>query len=145
MAPAGMVLRACAVVCAGAVPENAWTHAQAELIASLDLLAELGLGEEAQAACILHTAMLCGAAPGNADLASFPAEVRALVEGQQAAERVWSLYAAHGAASGAEGLRRLLLAIIRDLRVVFILLARQLVRMRAARAHPPTSSAPWRG
>ena len=32
----------------------------------------------------------------------------------------------------AEGLRRLLLAIIRDLRVVLVLLALQLVRLRAA-------------
>src|SRR6185312_13145963 len=35
-----------------------------------------------------------------------------------------------------EDLRRLLLAIIRDLRVVFVLLARQLARMRAAAALP---------
>src|SRR5262249_39675953 len=45
-----------------------------------------------------------------------------------------SLYSARSAAGGAEGLRRLLLAIIRDLRVVFILLARQLARMRLAAA-----------
>ncbi|WP_251278844.1 HD domain-containing protein, partial [Enterobacter hormaechei] len=36
------------------------------------------------------------------------------------------------AGRNSEGLRRLLLAIIRDLRVVPILLARQLARMRAA-------------
>ena len=69
-------------------------------------------------------------------LAAFPADVRALVEGQQAAERVWALHAAHGSVGGSEGLRRLLLAIIRDLRVVFILLALQLVRMRAAIRSP---------
>ena len=39
--------------------------------------------------------------------------------------------------AAAEGLRRLLLAIVRDLRVVFILLARQLARMRAAATLPP--------
>ncbi len=55
---------------------------------------------------------------------------------RSAAERVWALHAQHGADHGAEGLRRLLLAIIRDLRVVFILLARQLARMRAASALP---------
>jgi GTP pyrophosphokinase len=74
--------------------------------------------------------------PDDAVFASFPEEVRHLVEGQQAAERVWSLYAARGNSGGTEGLRRLLLAIIRDLRVVFILLARQLVRMRRASQLP---------
>src|SRR5699024_7458101 len=53
-----------------------------------------------------------------------------LVGGQLAADKVWALYAEHR--QGSEGLRRLLLAIIRDLRVVFILLARQLARMRTA-------------
>jgi GTP pyrophosphokinase len=38
-------------------------------------------------------------------------------------------------------LRRLLLAIVRDLRVVFVLLARQLARMRAVAALPPEQSA----
>ena len=113
-----------------------WTAAQPELRASLALLGELGVGEEAQAACVLHTLALCGVALGNAELAGFPTDVRALIEGQQAAEKVWSLYATRGSASGNEGLRRLLLAIIRDLRVVFILLARQLVRMRAAEHAP---------
>ncbi len=109
---------------------------QPELLASLDLLGELGVGEEAQAACVLHALNMSGAPLSAAELADFPPDVRALVDGQQAAERVWSLYAAHGSVGGAEGLRRLLLAIIRDIRVVFILLARQLVRMRAA-AHAP--------
>ena len=50
------------------------------------------------------------------------------------------------AAGSSEGLRRLLLAIIRDLRVVFVLLARQLARMRAAMALPePSSARSWRG
>src|SRR4029079_2920939 len=40
--------------------------------------------------------------------------------------------AARSGAGSAEGLRRLLLAIIRDPRVVLILLARQLARLRAA-------------
>jgi GTP pyrophosphokinase len=56
-----------------------------------------------------------------------------LLEGQREAGKVWSLHAqGSGARGNAEGLRRLLLAIIRDLRVVPILLARQLVRMRRA-------------
>ncbi|MGH8117567.1 MAG: HD domain-containing protein, partial [Rhodanobacteraceae bacterium] len=62
--------------------------------------------------------------------------LRRLVEGQQQAERVWALHAARDAGGDAEGLRRLLLAIIRDLRVVYLLLARQLARMRAAAGLP---------
>ncbi|MCE3004582.1 MAG: bifunctional (p)ppGpp synthetase/guanosine-3',5'-bis(diphosphate) 3'-pyrophosphohydrolase [Xanthomonadaceae bacterium] len=65
-----------------------------------------------------------------------PGRLAVLVEGQRAAEKVWSLHAARQ--GGAEGLRRLLLALVRDLRVVFILLARHLARMRlAARAPEP--------
>ena len=113
-----------------------WEAAQAELRATLALLGELGVGEDAQAACVLHSLSLAGAVVADADLAAFPTDVRALIEGQQASEKVWSLYATRGSTGGNEGLRRLLLAIIRDLRVVFILLARQLVRMRAAERAP---------
>jgi GTP pyrophosphokinase len=133
-----MAVRACrfALERAPAGADSTWSRAQPELIASIALLDELGVGEEAQAACVLHALIASGIAINEAEFATFPADVRALVEGQQAAERVWSLYAAHGSSGGAEGLRRLLLAIIRDLRVVFILLARQLVRMRAAERAP---------
>src|SRR5690606_4228936 len=51
--------------------------------------------------------------------------------------QVWALHAERlGRGAGSEGLRRLLLAIVRDLRVVPILLARQLARLRAADALP---------
>lgn len=59
-----------------------------------------------------------------------------LVEGQREAERIWALHAQRGAHGSTEGLRRLLLAIIRDLRVVYLLLARQLATMRAAAQWP---------
>ncbi|HEX7130161.1 MAG TPA: bifunctional (p)ppGpp synthetase/guanosine-3',5'-bis(diphosphate) 3'-pyrophosphohydrolase [Rhodanobacteraceae bacterium] len=68
--------------------------------------------------------------------ASLPEAVRRLVEGQREAERVWALHAERGTHGSAEGLRRLLLAIIRDLRVVYLLLARQLATMRAAAGWP---------
>jgi GTP pyrophosphokinase len=135
--PNGPLLRAwrlalaCDANLAQARPET-----QSELLACLNLLGELGLGEEAQAACLLHAMSATGVLTDGSALVAFPDDVRALVEGQQAAERVWSLYAEHGGVGGAEGLRRLLLAIIRDIRVVFILLARQLVRMRAAARAP---------
>jgi GTP pyrophosphokinase len=59
-----------------------------------------------------------------------PGRIGVLVEGQRAADKVWALHAARQ--GGAEGLRRLLLALVRDLRGVFIVLARQLARMRLA-------------
>lgn len=62
--------------------------------------------------------------------------VAPLLEGQAAAEQVWALHAEQTRAGNNEGLRRLLLAIVRDLRVVPILLARQLAKMRAASKLP---------
>ena len=125
--PDGALLRACRLYrdVQGATRDG--MIAADETIATLRALGELGVGDDAQAASLLHAA-----SANVAELGTFPSDVRALVEGQQAAEKVWSLYAAHGRAGGTEGLRRLLLAIIRDLRVVLILLARQVVRMRAA-------------
>ncbi|RPE75440.1 RelA/SpoT family protein [Vulcaniibacterium tengchongense] len=108
----------------------------AEVVAAtLDALALLGADGDAVAAAILH------AYPGwQAQLAAelekrHPALV-ALLEGQRAAAQVWTLHAERRGQSGNEGLRRLLLAIVRDLRVVPILLARQLARMRHAERLP---------
>ncbi|HET7065330.1 MAG TPA: bifunctional (p)ppGpp synthetase/guanosine-3',5'-bis(diphosphate) 3'-pyrophosphohydrolase [Rudaea sp.] len=116
---------------------QAFVQAEPELIGTLGLLENLEGDAEMLAACILHTLQQCGVALTAPELARLPAGVRDLVDGQQAAEKVWSLHATRSSAGSAEGLRRLLLAIIRDLRVVFILLARQLVRMRAAANLPP--------
>ncbi|HVV95763.1 MAG TPA: bifunctional (p)ppGpp synthetase/guanosine-3',5'-bis(diphosphate) 3'-pyrophosphohydrolase [Rhodanobacteraceae bacterium] len=133
----GTLARACALADArGEALGEAWISRRAQLLATLDAIRDLGVGAEALAAAILHALIEAGMKPDDAVFASFPEEVRHLVEGQQAAERVWSLYAARGNSGGTEGLRRLLLAIIRDLRVVFILLARQLVRMRRASQLP---------
>ncbi|HSE13130.1 MAG TPA: HD domain-containing protein, partial [Rudaea sp.] len=111
---------------------KAFAQNESELIATLGLLEDLEADGEMLAACILHTLQQCSIEPAAPGLAHLSSGVRDLIEGQQAAERVWSLHAARSGSGNAEGLRRLLLAIIRDLRVVFILLARQLVRMRAA-------------
>ncbi|HEV7489231.1 MAG TPA: bifunctional (p)ppGpp synthetase/guanosine-3',5'-bis(diphosphate) 3'-pyrophosphohydrolase [Rhodanobacteraceae bacterium] len=128
-----VLARACALADARAPAVGTeWARRFPALLATLDLIRELGVGPEALAGCVLHALVECGSSLADSDLAAFPIEVRNLVEGQQAAERVWSLYAARGNTGGTEGLRRLLLAIIRDLRVVFILLARQLIEMRAA-------------
>jgi GTP pyrophosphokinase len=55
-----------------------------------------------------------------------------LLEGIKAADPVWSLHAQREHPGNSEGLRRLLLALVRDLRVVPILLAVQLQRLRQA-------------
>jgi GTP pyrophosphokinase len=100
----------------------------------IETLERLRADGEVQLAAILH---LCPAlreriAPSLAKSAG----VRPLLDGLQAAEQVWSLHAQREGRGNAEGLRRLLLAIIRDLRVVLILLSEQLVRLRAAGSAP---------
>jgi len=112
---------------------------QAELAQTLALLDELDADSDTLTATALYTIAAHATADGDAlELPaglSITATQRDLVDGQREAEKVWSLHAQHGG-SGAEGLRRLLLAIIRDVRVVLILLARQLARLRNAAALP---------
>jgi len=107
--------------------------ARAEGETVIELLRLLGCDDETCASALWFA--LTRGLPGAADEAAkqWPASLRRLVEGQGEAEKVWDLHAQRGSRSGAEGLRRLLLAIIRDLRVVFVLLARQLAAMRTAR------------
>lgn len=107
---------------------------ETELVSALLLLQGLQVDADTLAACVLYDVQ--AVANDTVDVTLFPQHVRELVDGQHAAEKVWSLYAAHSGSANAEGLRRLLLAIIRDLRVVFILLARQLARMRVAGSLP---------
>ncbi len=109
-----------------------WDASRAAREATLDVLEPLATGVATRNAFLLHEADLCGCELDAAELQACGSDVVELVEGQRAAEKVWSLYAQRASPGAAEGLRRLLLAIIRDLRVVFILLARQLVRMRMA-------------
>lgn len=99
----------------------------------LDALAQLDADSDSVAAAILHTYPELQARVGKVLAQRHPA-VAALLDGQRAAAQVWALHAEHR--GGAEGLRRLLLAIVRDLRVVPILLARQLARMRHAGSLP---------
>ena len=124
-------LRACA---AQPVPED-------ECCDVLDLLGMLGCDAHTQAAALWFE--LARAEPGlwAARAPTLPAELQRLVVGQQAAEQVWALHAQRSPEGGSEGLRRLLLAIVRDLRVVFVLLARQLARMRAAATLPAAQGA----
>ncbi|WP_064747618.1 RelA/SpoT family protein [Lysobacter antibioticus] len=104
--------------------------------ATLDALALLDADSDTVAAAILHAYPGWAAALGPGLERDFPV-VAALLDGQRAAGQVWALHAEQGRRSGTEGLRRLLLAIVRDLRVVPILLARQLARMRHAERLAP--------
>lgn len=104
----------------------------------LAVLEQLHCDPETLAACIRYTAWKLQA---DADATpawpeDLPASQRRLLDGQYAAGQVWSLHSRREPGSAVEGLRRLLLAIIGDIRVVFILLARQLVRLRDATELP---------
>jgi GTP pyrophosphokinase len=98
--------------------------ADPSLVPTLDLLEHLRVDGDTLAATLAYSLQL--------PLERLPASLHTLVDGQREAERVWRLFSEKGQTVAPEGLRRLLLAIIRDLRVIFILLARQLVRLRAA-------------
>ncbi|WP_147653640.1 RelA/SpoT family protein [Vulcaniibacterium gelatinicum] len=102
---------------------------------TLDALARLGADGEVAAAAVLHALPALRERLGERVLREHPG-VAALLEGQRAAAQVWQLHAAQRDGGNSEGLRRLLLAIVRDLRVVPILLARHLARLRAAGALP---------
>jgi GTP pyrophosphokinase len=108
----------------------------AECADVLDLLGMLGCDAQTQAAAVWFELARVDPAWWAERRAKLPAELQRLVDGQQAAEQVWALHAQRPPQGAAEGLRRLLLAIVRDLRVVFVLLARQLARMRAAATAP---------
>ncbi|HEY9133251.1 MAG TPA: bifunctional (p)ppGpp synthetase/guanosine-3',5'-bis(diphosphate) 3'-pyrophosphohydrolase [Dyella sp.] len=108
----------------------------ASCVEVLDLLGMLGCDAQTQAAALWFEVSQADARAWAGQKGSLPVDVQRLVEGQAAAEQVWALHAQRTPGSGSEGLRRLLLAIIRDVRVVFILLARQLARLRAAAALP---------
>jgi len=106
------------------------------LVQTLDVLSSLRADAEVLAATILHERPALREAAKAQWPQVFPGAA-ALLEGQRAAEQVWSLHAERPAGGNAEGLRRLLLALIRDVRGILIVLARQVVRLRRAAALPP--------
>ncbi|TBR37110.1 MULTISPECIES: RelA/SpoT family protein [Dyella] len=117
------------------VAEQQRIHAH-ECVDVLDLLAMLGCDAQTQAAALWFDVARVAPAVWAEHEPRLPPDVQRLVAGQLAAEKVWALHAQRTQPGSAEGLRRLLLAIIRDLRVVFVLLARQLARMRGASQLP---------
>lgn len=102
---------------------------EAALVHTLQVLETLGADSATLSAAAAYEALPEGGIP-----ADLPAT---LIEGQREAGKVWSIHAERGARTSSEGLRRLLLSIVKDLRVVLILLARQLVRMRGIKALAP--------
>jgi GTP pyrophosphokinase len=108
----------------------------AQAIEMLEILAPLDADPETLAAALWYD-LVRHAPVAWQDAAAHQSDVlRRLVDGQQAAEKVFSLHADAPVHEHTEGLRRLLLAMVRDLRVVFILLARQLAELRAAARLP---------
>ena len=98
---------------------------------TLAILASLNADAEVMAATLLDALVDVEPRAAEAQVV-VPERLQVLLEGQRAASRVWALHRSHGGGRNPEGMRRLLLALVRDLRVVPIVLARQLSRMRAA-------------
>lgn len=135
---------ALALLPAGALPDGlarAWLALLADapalardtaavLAETLRTLQAMGGDADTQAAALLHVAGNVGTRMREAGVA-VPERLQPLLEGQQAAIQVWALHRAQGAGRNPEGMRRLLLAIVRDLRLVPVLLARHVARMRA--------------
>jgi GTP pyrophosphokinase len=108
---------------------------QAQAMRVLAVLQPLRADPEVMAAAALHLWPALRAAVPAAALVSSP-RLLALLEGLAAADQVRALHHQRQGKGSAEGLRRLLLALVRDLRAVLVLLAIQLVRLREAAALP---------
>lgn len=120
------------------VPGDAFAGAPdspAVLVDALASLSKLGADGDVTAAAILHALPALQAPLRPRIDKEFP-QIAALLEGQRAAAQVWTLHAEQRSHTNSEGLRRLLLAIVRDLRVVPVLLSRHLARLRLANTQP---------
>ncbi len=101
----------------------------------LATLQPLRADPEVMAAAALHLWPALRAAVPATALAASP-RLPPLLEGLAAADQVRALHHQRQGKGSAEGLRRLLLALVRDLRAVLVLLAIQLVRLRDAASLP---------
>lgn len=116
-------------------PEPLDAEVLAQLGDTLTALARLNADGDVVLATILHD-LPAWRARIEPQLAKSWPTVATLLEGQRAAAQVWTLHAADPGGRNAEGLRRLLLVMVKDLRVVPVLLARQLALMHAAGRRP---------
>ena len=130
------VRRALAEAATEAGAQDGMPDAAEVLADTLDTLVTLGADADVILAALLHGLPALQPALGRIMAGKQVPGLADLLEGQVAAAQVWALHAEQARSGNTEGLRRLLLAIVRDLRVVTILLARQLARMRAAGALP---------
>ena len=105
------------------------------LVDTMGIVASLNADADVLAATLLDALVDIEALAAEAKV-DVPERLHVLLEGQRAASRVWELHRSHGGGRNPEGMRRLLLALVRDLRVVPIVLARQLSRMRASERLP---------
>ncbi len=108
---------------AGPLVETTSASTRSILSETLEVLDQLAADAPTRAAAIAQL-LGCWAQAERAE-----PDAGRLHEGLDEADKIWAL---HASGSGGEGLRRLLLAIVRDIRVVFVLLAGQVVRMRHA-------------
>ncbi|MEO6227699.1 MAG: bifunctional (p)ppGpp synthetase/guanosine-3',5'-bis(diphosphate) 3'-pyrophosphohydrolase [Thermomonas sp.] len=130
--PAGALTNDVIVAWHDAIDVGAQLRDPPEVLAdTLGILTTLNADPDVMAATLLDVIIDVDDAIKAAGI-DLPERLRVLLEGQRAASRVWQLHRRHGVGRNPEGMRRLLLALVRDLRVVPIVLARQLSRMRAA-------------
>ncbi|MFH2078971.1 MAG: bifunctional (p)ppGpp synthetase/guanosine-3',5'-bis(diphosphate) 3'-pyrophosphohydrolase [Pseudomonadota bacterium] len=108
---------------------------QNRALAVFETLRPLRADPEVLAAACLHQWPALRAALPAPALEQAP-RLKRLLEGLVAAGQVDDLHQHRPGQGSAEGLRRLLLALVRDLRAVLVLLAVQLVRLREAAALP---------
>ncbi|MBP6597118.1 MAG: bifunctional (p)ppGpp synthetase/guanosine-3',5'-bis(diphosphate) 3'-pyrophosphohydrolase [Arenimonas sp.] len=127
----GPLLAALRAAAAGLPPDPAEQQALRVLAALQPLRAD----PEVLAAAALHLWPALRAALPASALVGAP-RLPPLLEGLAAAEQVRALHHQRQGKGSAEGLRRLLLALVRDLRAVLVLLAIQLVQLRDAAALP---------
>ncbi|NDK38154.1 bifunctional (p)ppGpp synthetase/guanosine-3',5'-bis(diphosphate) 3'-pyrophosphohydrolase [Pseudoxanthomonas gei] len=104
------------------------------LVDTLDILTALSADGDVLAAALLFG--MPALQPVLKPLLDRQPGIAGLLDGQNAAAQVWALHAERAVPGSSEGLRRLLLSIVHDMRVVPILLARQLARMRVAASLP---------
>ncbi|GMU43001.1 MAG: bifunctional (p)ppGpp synthetase/guanosine-3',5'-bis(diphosphate) 3'-pyrophosphohydrolase [Xanthomonadales bacterium] len=126
----GLVARLSEIAAGWAASGGIDAAVESETVCTLALLHELKVDDETLLAAALYPQARAHADPEHAP--RHGGALDTLIHGQLEADKIWPLHEHKAANASAEGLRRLLLVLIRDLRVVFILLARQLVRLRAA-------------
>ena len=81
---------------------------------TLAILATLNADDDVMAAALLDALVDVEARAAEAKV-EVPERLQVLLEGQRASSKVWALHRDHGSGRNPEGMRRLLLALVRDL------------------------------